>query len=240
MPKTVLITRPLPQAHMLARACLQAGYDPVIFPILAIEKLKPQWPTTLDTFTKIIFVSPNAVHAAFETLQLPSTVEVYAIGSGTAHVLHAYGVANVIFPDAGEYASEGLLALASLQDLTGQTIIIVRGENGRTLLAETLTARGAKVEQVITYRREPVPLTYKPPSTAVIIATSAEILAHLKALAEQHGLMTLIEPILVVSSQRLKEHAIELGYKNRIILAKNASNDAIMLALSRLNDNKDS
>src|SRR5262249_5931396 len=75
-----------------------------------------------------------------------------AVGSGTRRALQALGARRVLAPEDGA-DSEALLALPELHDVAGKRILIVRGEGGRELLAETLVARGARTEYLECYRR---------------------------------------------------------------------------------------
>ena len=52
------------------------------------------------------------------------------------------------------FDSERLLAHPALQDVRDKSVIVVRGERGRELLADTLRDRGAEVSYLSTYRRE--------------------------------------------------------------------------------------
>ncbi|WP_275576186.1 uroporphyrinogen-III synthase [Aquitalea magnusonii] len=59
---------------------------------------------------------------------------------------------DILFPTAGS-DSEALLALPQLADVAGQHWLIVRGQGGRALLADTLCARGAQVSLAEVYQR---------------------------------------------------------------------------------------
>lgn len=56
-------------------------------------------------------------------------------------------------PEHG-YNSEALLDLSELQHVSQKNIVIIRGENGRNTLANTLEKRGAKVNYQDVYRRD--------------------------------------------------------------------------------------
>src|SRR5207237_459615 len=49
--------------------------------------------------------------------------------------------------------SEAVLAAPELQQVAGKRVLIIRGDDGRPVLGESLTARGAKVEYAECYRR---------------------------------------------------------------------------------------
>ena len=101
----------------------------------------------------LVFVSTNAVQYAFPLLpdQLPLDIGVAAIGQATANALDAVGLPATLVPERMD--SEGLLALPELADLRGRHVIVLRGNGGRELLADTLVERGATLQQVEVYRR---------------------------------------------------------------------------------------
>ena len=96
-----------------------------------------------------------------------------AIGQGTVRALAAHGVHGCIAPEQ-RFDSEALLALPELQAerVAGQRVLILRGDGGRELLAETLSARGALVDLVSCYRRLPPSDGLQPLLTACLLYTS--------------------------------------------------------------------
>src|SRR5262245_33163327 len=146
----ILVTRPAGQAQRLATLVEAAGGRAIPFPALEIEPLERPLPP-LEEFDLLVFVSPTAVQCAADRIQ-DASVRVAAVGSGTRRELEARGFAEVLAPQEGG-DSEALLALAELQDVEGRRILVVRGEGGRELLADTLAARGAQVEYFECYRR---------------------------------------------------------------------------------------
>lgn len=157
----VVLTRPRAAAEALARPLEAEGARVFIFPALAIEPLE-QGPALeallarLPTFDCAIFVSANAVEhglaMAMRQGPWPARLRVAAIGAATAEALRNSGIPEVISPPE-RHDSEGLLALAQLQAVKGQDIIVFRGEGGRERIKETLEARGARVEYAECYRR---------------------------------------------------------------------------------------
>jgi uroporphyrinogen-III synthase len=103
-----------------------------------------------------IFVSAHAVEKGLAAVRArgawPARVEVAGVGDATARALRNSGFEPVISPTAS-HDSEGLLAMARLQAVQGENIIVFRGEGGREHLRETLEARGAKVRYAQCYRR---------------------------------------------------------------------------------------
>jgi uroporphyrinogen-III synthase len=77
-----------------------------------------------------------------------------AVGPVTRKAIETAGTAVDVSPDAG-FDSEHLLEHVELKDVGGKNVIIVRGQSGRELLAETLGERGANVDYLCVYERRP-------------------------------------------------------------------------------------
>ena len=154
---SVLVTRPAAQADSLCDAIKAAGGRAVRFPVIRVE------PRPADVIAGelaalpppdiVIFVSRNAVEHGVSQFGA-FTGDVAAIGRTTANSLAENGLTVSIDPGQG-YTSEQLLAHGSLQKLSGRSVLIVRGGEGRPLLGESLAARGASVHYLHVYTREP-------------------------------------------------------------------------------------
>ena len=132
--------------------------------------------------------------------------------------------------------SEGLLNLPSLQSVEGERVLIVRGVGGRETLRQSLEARGAQVDSLVCYERQPVSL--EPDALAalldrerveLVLLSSGEGLAHFTALLP-HGETTNL-PVLTIAvpSLRVAEQARELGWQH-VRVANNATDEAMVEA----------
>jgi uroporphyrinogen-III synthase len=150
----VVVTRPAELARGLAKLIDAAGGRALLFPAIEIEDLpRPAALDRLNEFQLAIFASPTAVDRALSGgVRWPEHLRVAAIGEGTRRALERAGIESVIAPASGA-DSEALLAAPELARISGQRVLIVRGAGGRELLAETLAARGARVEYAECYRR---------------------------------------------------------------------------------------
>ncbi|WP_404472194.1 uroporphyrinogen-III synthase [Vreelandella venusta] len=246
MTQPVLICRPGERGAALAAALRAQGARVESLDVMQLEAL-PETPAQrriwldIDQYHKIVVVSPFAADCLSDALdrywpQLPVGIDYYCVGSATAETLYnLLGVrVHIPSPARGEDTSEALLALASLKTLPHQRVLLVAGEGGRTLLTETLTARGAHVTRVEVYRR-----VYQPPSAAMqqhlksgdyraLIATSGELLEHLAKWCNQAALN---QP-LIVSSHRLATLAGKLGFCD-LKVASGATPAALAAALDR-------
>lgn len=194
--KTIVVTRPLAQAAPLAAAIEQAGGTALIFPLLDISP--PDDPAAMQAglahladYHIAIFISPNAVDfslpAIFAGPGWPPGLTPAAIGPSTAKALAAQGIAPCLLP--GErFDSEGLLDEAdfAVDRIAGQKILILRGNGGRELLADTLRQRGAQVDCLTCYQRSAPSGDFSALSTAWANGTlsglalsSSEALRHL-------------------------------------------------------------
>ncbi|MDR1648566.1 MAG: uroporphyrinogen-III C-methyltransferase [Zoogloeaceae bacterium] len=159
--RRILVTRPEAQAGDLCDAITTAGGDPLRFPLLDIVAAPDAMLVNGAAATHaaqgalVIFVSPNAVHHGLPYfLPWPAAARAAAVGAGTAQALTNAGIPDVLLP-AGHFDSEGLLALPELAAaaIAGREILMVRGNGGRELLEETLSARGATVIPLTAYHR---------------------------------------------------------------------------------------
>lgn len=180
---------------------------------------------SLTSYALAVFVSPNAVaHALARLTHLqspdgaaeagdadeagalwPAGVPVAVVGPGSAQALADAGIAlpghRVIVPPGGPAArfdSEALLAQLDLEALAGRRVLLVRGDGGRELLADTLRAHGARLDIVSAYtRRAPAPDTaawaalearLSFPERCAWVLTSSEAVRHLATLlAARYG-----------------------------------------------------
>ena len=159
---TLVVTRPSAQGGRTAIALRDAGANVIEFPVLDITPMEATLsPRELASASGIIFISANAVAHGVPWVQraggASATAEIFAIGRATATALADAGFANVVSPQQS-IDSEGLLALPQLRRVEGRHIILVKGHSdlgGRTVLEQTLTARGARVTVLECYRRAP-------------------------------------------------------------------------------------
>ncbi len=240
----VLVTRPAEQAATFAEKVSAAHGRPVTFPALEIlgpadkQAVRRQL-ARLDQVDLLLFVSANAVRYAFPQMpeQIPLDLRVAAVGEATARALESVGLDPTLVPQDG-CDSEALLALPELQQVAGWNILIVRGDSGRDLLRDTLSARGAQVEYVEVYRRR---LPERNPANLianwdrlvdVVTVTSVQILDNLVTLLGEEGAQRLRETPLVVASERIARRAAEHGC-GEVHVADSALDADMLAALCR-------
>lgn len=238
----VLVTRPVHQAEHLGRLIEQVGGKAIRFPTLAIAgvddvgEIKKTF-QGLDSYQCVIFVSVNAVNFALRANggKIPryKSVVFAAVGGSTAQALINAGLGVDLVPKQ-DFNSEALLAMPEMQHISGQSMLIVRGQGGREELANTLRERGAKVDYLPVYKRI-IPQADNAPSFSrliengldVITITSGEALQNLVLMAGDQHSMAIREVPLVVVSDRIRCLAADLGF-NRIAVTQSPSDSAIL------------
>ncbi|MDP5239353.1 uroporphyrinogen-III synthase [Uliginosibacterium sp. 31-16] len=167
--RCIVTTRPAGQADGLAGELSMLGAEVLNFPVIGIAAADPAplQALNLADFQLAFFVSPNAVEQAFRIRPFedwPAALLLATVGPASARALALQGCPVVISPGSG-FDSESVLALPefSAEALAGKRVLLLRGDGGRELLADTLRERGAQVVQVSCYRRvraalDPAPL----------------------------------------------------------------------------------
>jgi len=239
----VLVTRPAHQAENLSRLIEERDGVAVRFPTLAIVALDDACTIQntlahLDKYQWLVFVSANAVtmHSYYSDdgkMATFKSVRIAAIGKATAQALAQAGLPVDLVPESG-YNSEALLAMPQMQQMKGQSCLIIRGEGGREELATTLRSRGAFVEYLDVYKRiipgidsTPVSLLLAQDKLEVITATSGDALQNLLIMLEEKNHQQLFEVPLVVISNRIRQIAADMGFK-RIAVTNSPSDVAIL------------
>lgn len=241
----VVITRPARQGETLAAKLQTKGASVLHFPAIEILPVAPSAELrtrlgTLDNYHYAIFTSPNAVEYAAEHLDLtalPPKLKLAAIGPGTARALIAYGRKPDMLPRDGA-SSEALLRLKALNAVDRKRILIVRGQGGRELLAETLEERGAAVDYAEVYRRIAPRLDhselarwFREGRVDTVIVTSREALLNLDRMLSPTLTPYLRAAQLLVSSARVLKLAATLGIRRRPVVASDAGEAALVGAM---------
>lgn len=231
----VLVTRPAHQAAGLVLALEDAGAQVNTLPLLSIAPpLDPDAArAALLAYRDAalwIFTSANAVEGAVRLQPDGWPEQLLALGQASARALALHGHRSQA-PEGG--SSEDLLLWPELSALHRQRVLIVTGEAGRTVLADTLRARGAEVAMAACYRRErlnhvPEKLQSAVVAADVIVLTSGEALDAL--LAAQPAWQ---QQALLLPSQRVAAQARNAGFAGPILLPTAVSDAAIQTRLEQ-------
>lgn len=249
----VWVTRPADQAQNLIDRINAAGGEALAVPTLVIvapaasRQLPARAQALLERAQTVIFISRNAVDwlwywlgAQAEGLCRQATT--LAVGPATVAALNRRGIDEVQLPEAGA-DSEALLKLPALSHeiIHDARVVIVRGEGGRELLADTLRRRGASIEYLEVYRRQPnadmqrkIPTLWRDHPPAVIVASSPAGLAALLEMVDDAVLSELRARPLICLGQRLAGQAQALGFERCYPVAAGAGDSAVLNVLYEL------
>ncbi len=220
----ILNTRPQEQGKRLSQAINAAGGTSIDLPALTIEPTSADWLNDmpdLRTVHQAIFISTNAVNCYFTVLEQyqlvwPQDILVFAIGKASASALTARGVRVDHVPTIAD--SEHVLQLDALQQVQNHVLLLIKGENGRPVITESLRTRGAHVIELAVYRRglpkvctEQLNSLWQENKVDIILFTSQQAMHNLFLLLGEQARDWLCSKPCLVISKRLAEAASSLG-----------------------------
>jgi uroporphyrinogen-III synthase len=243
-PLKVLITRPQPQADALQAMLANQQIFAIAQPLFRIVNktdtaaLQEMFQANQAAYNSVVFVSAAAVEAAQLTLPLAMwpVQQFIAVGQKTKATLSQYYQGNILAPKLEN--SEGLLQLPELQQVENKHFIIVRGDGGRELIAQTLIERKAKVSYYEAYERQW--LDYSKSNTLdqwqklqinCIVVTSNALLENMVQRLANQGEFWQKQCLWIVVSERSLEQAKTLGLQ-QVINAGSAKNEVLSELIS--------
>ena len=234
----VLVTRSEKQGSELATRLREHGLEPVLVP--AIELAPPSSYEAIDsalgaiaTFQWVIFTSANAVEAMGSRLRASGreaaavfgageTARVAAIGPATARALEAIGVRVDLVPAqaVAESLRDLLLGYVLQADGSATRFLLIRAEEGRDVLPDSLRSAGAEVVVAPAYRTVVAAgsvetirsLFQQPEHLAAITFTSSSTARNLLALCEAAGVKLPDSALRVSIGPITSETMRSLGY----------------------------
>jgi uroporphyrinogen III methyltransferase/synthase len=159
----VLITRPRAQADDFANPLREAGFEPILFPVIEIRAVEnnselEQAIGNLQKYAWVIFTSVNAVEAGLASAVLQAQgikgqppLRVAAVGRKTADALRRHGIEPDFIPD--EFV--GVNIMPGLGDVNGRRILLPRAERASRELPEAIRQVGGVAHEIVTYRTLP-------------------------------------------------------------------------------------
>lgn len=242
----LLLTRPTEESAALAQALADAGIFSSSLPLLetaplAITDAQLGLILELHRYCAVIVVSKPAARAGIDLLDQwwpqPPVQPWFSVGAGTGQLLRDYGL-DVNWPALGD-DSEALLDLPPFQDalnIPGARVLILRGEDGREMLAERLRERGVSVDYLPLYRRflpdyPPFALPQRVSDERLngLVVSSGQGFAHLRQLAGD-AWAELARLPLFVPSPRVAELAHSAGVRT-VVDCRGANAAALLAAL---------
>lgn len=230
----IINTRPTHQSSYLSALLEKNGAQVFQLPLFEIQPISFS-SKKIDVSDIIIFSSSNAVTHFFSASHPDISHKlIIAVGPATQKSLEKQGILNVVCPK--QFSSEGILALSQLQKIQRKNILIICGENPKTLLKNKLITRGAQVGVIFCYRRAPIShdvnvIFQSLSDSNLIICTSRESflqLMHLFQTPLHH--QWILQKTLCVISDDMKADAIAVGFSS-VIQADNATDEAIIASL---------
>lgn len=163
----ILVTRPEPDAGVLAKRLAGLGHEPLVEPLI-VTRFEPLDDLDLDGVQALVATSRNAVRAIGlkRDIEQVQSVPIYVVGPGTAAAARAIGFRHVV---EGPKAARELIALIALDaDVNGGPLMHLTGDTKAVDLAGELRHLGFHVLEPQVYRMEPAAALR--PSTAEAIA----------------------------------------------------------------------
>lgn len=238
----VLVTRTEPGASELAQALRAAGYAARCCPMLEIRSVDHASSSAtvaeFDRFDIAICVSGHAARFALDRIDAHWTqrpeVRWIAVGAATARVLAERGIQAL---QPATESSEGILALAPLSRIVGRRVLICAGRDGRPLLMEELSRRGAQVTSLTLYERIAVSAERSAVELGDVSAIDAVIVSSADAARAFASVWQTVggDPDLTVvaPSERVAAELRGLGF-SRVTFADGAGAQATVEALRKI------
>jgi uroporphyrinogen-III synthase len=243
----VLVTRPEHQAMPLCRLLEAQGARTLRLPALEITAVGDRRELALrigilEAFNLIIFTSANAVRFGASLLDQKRDLQLAAIGPATAKALNRAGY-RVAFTPGEASSSEGLLAHPRLQHLAGHRVLIIKGSEGRQLLQQELTQRGADVVAAEVYQRvavlpsaaglQALQQQFAAGEVHVITATSVAVGVALLQMVPATLRLEFERVPWMVPGERVAAALREQGLRAPLLLADSAEDQDLVAALLR-------
>ncbi|KZN63169.1 hypothetical protein N473_17215 [Pseudoalteromonas luteoviolacea CPMOR-1] len=242
------ITRPQGKGEALATELAKSHLSALCTPVLKLCSVQasPQQLLSACDADILIFISQDAVlnfasQIQADGLSLPSTCQIFAVGTQTADTVSEYLSRRAKVPKRQD--SEGLMALAELEEVQDLSVVIIKGRGGRTHIAKTLKARGARLSTCNVYERIAVQSSsddwldlWRAAKIDGIVVTSnaaVDAIFNTQEAANQAWLQTCM---YVVVSERTAQH-LKIQYKitdTQIVVSSGASNDALAQTIGDL------
>ena len=212
---TLVSLRPQNQHAAVRRAAAVWQAKLLAFSAFKLVPAAPSQDLTLALSASIrIASSPAAVR--FAHLLYPLDGDWLAIGQKTADSLLHAGARSVQTPEHA--TAESLLQLPILQSIAGKTLGLITAPDGRGLLEQELSARGAKLQLAHVYSRQAVRLNARQlQKIDALNAHSAFLVTSQQAFQQFWGQLSVIQQakikslVCVASSPRLVEYLQALG-----------------------------
>lgn len=215
----LLIIRPQPGADATAKRVRDAGFEPIIMPLFAIEPL-PYQPITPERYDAVLLTSGNGVRAAGDVLAHLGSLPFYTVGAATARALTKASL------DPGFVGTGGVDALLlKAQENGHRNLIWLAGED----YSEPILPADMALDIRFVYRSVAVPM---PPYFVKALRQADAVMLHSSRAAQyfaslcDNANVARGDITLATFSQNIADGAGE-GWANTIVAA--VPNDAALL-----------
>ncbi len=232
----ILVTRPKPDAARQADKLAKLGHEPVLAPLLRIERL-PGVRLDLDGVEALIATSRNALRAlaAHPQRDKAARLPLFAVGEATANAASELGFSDIT---VGPGTGEELAALIVERSKAGATVIHISGETVAFNLKAALAMHGLKVRQPVLYRSVParalpsaVIAAIKDGSLDGVILMSPRTGTTFAALVGKHGLEGPVSQVICYClSQAVAQTVEPLGA--RLVVAAHPREEDVLALLA--------
>jgi uroporphyrinogen III methyltransferase/synthase len=233
--KRILVTRTRAQASMLSQLLLKQGAEPIEVPTIEIvpcpsyEELDAAL-KNLTEFDWLIFTSANGVNHFFKRMDAwgrdargLSGCKVCAIGPATAQMLLEKGIKADLVPQ--DYRAEGIIAELEAKIAINSRVLIVRAEQARDILPDSLQELGAEVTVAPAYRTVQPELEtakikklFKEEGADVVTFTSSSTVTNLANILGRQDFPKLLKKVTVACIGPITAAtAKELGVESQIV-----------------------
>lgn len=240
---TFLIARPKKKAELTLAEFECNGLAGKILPIIDIKisqnkslnicltQAHPSYIIITSTYAAQWFVR----HLKDRSDQVSSIpMNIVCVGRSTAQLITPFLPADKVIV-ANPESSEGILALDCLRLVSGQNIVLLKGQNGRDIISRTLERRKANLCELNVYKRVAninalKAFAFEQSEIKCIIATSVEITELLVSNVDTTWLQSCQ---WIVASGRIKDYATTKGIRH-ITVSHGASNQALLDSANQL------
>ncbi len=233
---TVVVTRPAGQADAFVSALVAVGAEPLVVPTLAIGAPEDGGAALRSAllgspFDWVVVTSANGARRLRSALDETGAASpwVAAVGPRTAEVLLELGLAVQLVPE--RFVAEGLVDAFPAGP---SSVLVVRPEEARDVVADGLRAKGHAVTEVVAYRTVAAPVSAEQAALArsADVVTFASPLSY-RAYVEAIGLPTgqIVVSIGPVTSAAITDSGIE-----GVLEADPHTTDAMVEVLCRHRD----
>lgn len=160
----VVVTRAAHQAASTVRAFEEAGARVALLPLLEVVPPEDPGPleralASLGDYDWLVLTSTNAVERVLgggdERVELPPGLRVASVGGATSDALRERGIEPDLEP--ADSRAEGLVEELTPRLGADARVLLPQAADARPVLAEELTAAGARVDRVDAYAKRTPP-----------------------------------------------------------------------------------